>query len=57
MRVAGAEMGNKQVISRLKDSYFLTVVQEDLKSTEEWLVGPEWGRRSGESRESNSCVS
>lgn len=39
MRVAGAEMGNKQVISRLKDSYFLTVVQEDLKSTEECWLG------------------
>jgi len=38
MWVAGAEMGNKQVISRLNDSYFLTLVQEDLKSTEEcWL--------------------
>lgn len=31
-------MGNKQVISRLNDSYFITLVQEDLKFTEEcWL--------------------
>ena len=27
-------MGNKQVISRLNDSYFITLVQEDLKFTE-----------------------
>lgn len=49
-------MGNKQVISRLKDSYFLTVVQEDLKSTEERWLGQNGAEGVGESRESNSCV-